>query len=1509
MAATRTLGFRLEVKGSTDTINQLDAINKKLEETRSKIKDVTGKKISLSTSFDQKGISELIGVLSKVQTTKLNPELTGQIKLLQAQLLELKSSLKQAQAELTKLKSPDLSSDSFDKLNVKIDKTSSLADAAKSSINALKPGLENVDSSDFDTLIKKLVQVELRLTELRNLRAITVKADLPEIEKTGLLEGYKKEIQGLEEQSKQLNRVTKLQTQEFINQANNIPIDSIVGLRNSLSQLTLTYDKLSEVDRNTDIGKNLNKQINETKNKISEAEESTGRFQRNVGNYKGAVLGLIPELDKLQREGLLAGSSLTNVVKADLAAKAKSLEVSIASLGAEFRELGTDIKGAADRAGLLEKIEQQVRELTSIRGSIDQTGNSFTKLSGKLLSVSDIISGGLIGGGIIASIGALKAFGGAAITEFTQAETALAKINQQLLITGNASGQSADGLQAIAKDFEVLTGIDGDKILSDVTSSLLKFTRIQGEVFKDAQKSALDLSVVMGGDLAGATNLLGKALDNPIKGLTLLAKQGISLDAATQKQVKNAIAQNDIYKAQSIILTEVNKKFGGLATAVNSTDLKGIRQLTVDFNNFKESVGKGLISSANSILTFFKDVSLGVNVFDKSRIVLERGIKGFEDAAAKEIVSIKGITEALKDETLSREGRDALIKELVNKYPGLIDQYDLEYASIKRLDEIQADLTKTVLSQIKERLKAQTNEAIQVEQINKSIEIAHLKAGRLTTGQRFAAGLVGQNQDQAVKTYIAQKEKEIKDLKKQQNEVEKTFNESDRILAEALGLPQTNSAIDNTEKVNTRIKAVIGETAKILKDEKASKEAKAYAQKLNIEFTSIQKELAKGGLSEERRALLLRKSESSLKELSALSAKRIKLATDSSEAELKNQESAAKALEDQLKRIQDLKNKIAELNIGSIQNDFDQKIETIKLNTKKQVDEIQAKLDSLVLKPVKTKNDQLEIENSEKLIKALGEEENRQIGIINKDREKLINEATKKLIKAREDVLLIIKEVNNTDIEIKIKDQQFNLDQQKRIIEVEFRSNLDKLNAEFAAGLITEKEYTDKSTKLEIDKFDTIDKLINGAKDEFLKNLQIRYKAESDLIEQTKKQQIAAIKAVADADNLQVNIDFQDGKIASLEAAQAAKIAIAQKASTEIVKIESDNAKKRLELDQRLTIDTNAIIDQGVEAHRAGEEKKTENKSIENAKRVALEKEKLKLIIDSSIALFEELSATLFEIENSRSEQRFEREKTFLEKEYANRIKLAAGNSDEIIKLERERDARLQEIEKEQAKRRQKQAISQAIINASLAIIKVFVDPGGILAPILALSIAATTAIQIAKIKAQGFAKGAYFNAKGQGGYTGSSQAPPDETGHRPIGTGILHVDEYIATAKQTKTIPTLFEALDKDRIKTNSGQPSTIFNDIEEMVDRRRKAIFNIPKPASHRHEQIIPIILPFGGNKAVSKLEFTEDQIEQMASIMADKIALKSGQAIYSGSRDGLIETTKEILRSERTTKRATA
>ncbi|MBK9258180.1 MAG: hypothetical protein IPM42_22295 [Saprospiraceae bacterium] len=133
-----------------------------------------------------------------------------------------------------------------------------------------------------------------------------------------------------------------------------------------------------------------------------------------------------------------------------------------------------------------------------------------------------------------------------------------------------------------------------------------------------------------------------------------MQKAGISLDASAQENIKQALKQNDIYKAQAIILGEVQGKFGGLATAVNNTDLQGLRKLTVDFNNFKEAVGKGLISAANTITRFFSDVALGVNVFDESTRTLERGLKTLEETAIREVSSIKGVTEALKDETLSR---------------------------------------------------------------------------------------------------------------------------------------------------------------------------------------------------------------------------------------------------------------------------------------------------------------------------------------------------------------------------------------------------------------------------------------------------------------------------------------------------------------------------------------------------------------------------------------------------------------------------------------------------------------------------------------------------------------------------------------------------------------------------------------------------------------------------------------------------------------------------------------
>lgn len=69
-----------------------------------------------------------------------------------------------------------------------------------------------------------------------------------------------------------------------------IPSDSIVGMRQRLNELRRTYDNLSESQRNSArVQNNLVGEITRLNRVISVAEQSTGRYQRNVGNYSSAL--------------------------------------------------------------------------------------------------------------------------------------------------------------------------------------------------------------------------------------------------------------------------------------------------------------------------------------------------------------------------------------------------------------------------------------------------------------------------------------------------------------------------------------------------------------------------------------------------------------------------------------------------------------------------------------------------------------------------------------------------------------------------------------------------------------------------------------------------------------------------------------------------------------------------------------------------------------------------------------------------------------------------------------------------------------------------------------------------------------------------------------------------------------------------------------------------------------------------------------------------------------------
>lgn len=74
--------------------------------------------------------------------------------------------------------------------------------------------------------------------------------------------------------------------------------DSLVAMRASLSNLTRQYDEMSEAERESASGQDLEIHINAITDKIKEAEEKTQRFYRNVGSYQQAFEKVLSPLKK-----------------------------------------------------------------------------------------------------------------------------------------------------------------------------------------------------------------------------------------------------------------------------------------------------------------------------------------------------------------------------------------------------------------------------------------------------------------------------------------------------------------------------------------------------------------------------------------------------------------------------------------------------------------------------------------------------------------------------------------------------------------------------------------------------------------------------------------------------------------------------------------------------------------------------------------------------------------------------------------------------------------------------------------------------------------------------------------------------------------------------------------------------------------------------------------------------------------------------------------------------------
>jgi hypothetical protein len=238
------------------------------------------------------------------------------------------------------------------------------------------------------------------------------------------------------------------------------------------------------------------------------------------------------------------------------------------------------------------KITGDERDLSR---SLGKTQSATSKWSRSLATFGKAAALGLAGVGVAA-----VKFG----IDFVDAAEESVKIGKQtaavIKSTGGVAKVTATEVSNLAEKLSLKAGVD-DELIQSGENVLLTFTNIRNEVgkgndiFDQATTLALDMSVALGTDLQGSVLQVGKALNDPIKGIAALTRVGVTFTDQQKEQIRTLVESGDTLGAQRVILAELTKEFGGSAEAQASAS----DRLRVAFGNISEEIGMVLLPYVN----------------------------------------------------------------------------------------------------------------------------------------------------------------------------------------------------------------------------------------------------------------------------------------------------------------------------------------------------------------------------------------------------------------------------------------------------------------------------------------------------------------------------------------------------------------------------------------------------------------------------------------------------------------------------------------------------------------------------------------------------------------------------------------------------------------------------------------------------------------------------------------------------------------------------------------------
>jgi hypothetical protein len=189
------------------------------------------------------------------------------------------------------------------------------------------------------------------------------------------------------------------------------------------------------------------------------------------------------------------------------------------------------------------------------------------------------------------TVGAIRA-----AEEAEVADNRLQNVAESMGLFGSQTDAVVERMKEFADVTMLATGVD-DEIIKSTQAKLLTFKNLAqtaddvGGAMDRATLAAIDLAAAGFGEAEQNAVQLGKALQDPVKGITALGRAGVTFTEQEKAKIAELVKSNQMLEAQDMILSAIETQVGGTAEATAT----GSARMTAAFGEMAESLGTALL--------------------------------------------------------------------------------------------------------------------------------------------------------------------------------------------------------------------------------------------------------------------------------------------------------------------------------------------------------------------------------------------------------------------------------------------------------------------------------------------------------------------------------------------------------------------------------------------------------------------------------------------------------------------------------------------------------------------------------------------------------------------------------------------------------------------------------------------------------------------------------------------------------------------------------------------------